>query len=80
MPSDYKDFVQISAAAGQVQPPVNSSPGVASSASAVAAYTTGTGVPGFNSIIAAQQVLAVTPFTYASPGNKSIGNPAGGGP
>lgn len=81
MSQDYKDYVFANGGIeGQVQPTVNSSPGVYSSAPAVTAYTTGTGVPGFNTIIAAEQVLAVTPFTYASPGSKSIGNPAGGGP
>lgn len=72
MAQEYKDYVFANGGIeGQVQPPVNSSPGVASSASAVAAYTTGTGVPGLNSLVAAEQVLAVTPFTYSSPNGKA---------
>jgi hypothetical protein len=69
--AEYKDYVFANGGIeGQVQPTVNSSPGVISSAAAVTAYTTGTGVPGFNSIIAAQQVLAVA-ANSSTPGGKA---------
>jgi hypothetical protein len=78
MPQEYKDYVFANGGIeGQVTPTNNVTPGALTTVSSVyiatptAAYTTGTGVPGFNSRIAAQQVLAVTPFTYSSPGGKA---------
>jgi hypothetical protein len=60
MPAEFKDANQLPAVGAQIQPTQNLSPGVISSAAAVSAYTTGTGVPGLNTNIQAEQVLAVT--------------------
>ena len=69
MPSDYHDFVQISAAAGQVFPTLNSSPGVISSAASGGTMTSGLQFPGTTSVIVAEQALAVAGPVYSSPGN-----------
>jgi hypothetical protein len=67
---DYKDYVFANGGIeGQVQPTLNSSPGVLSSAPAVSAMVTGFQVPGLNSIVAAEQVLAVT-AAQSHPGSR----------
>jgi hypothetical protein len=73
MPQDYKDYVVANGGIeGQVQPTVNSSPGVLSSAAAVTAQltTVSNPFPGINQAIT-NGVVAVTPFTYSSPGGKA---------
>lgn len=82
MAQEYKDYVFANGGIeGQVTPTNNVSPGVLTTVSSVyiatptPAYTTGTGVPGLNSLVAAEQVLAVTPFTYNSPGGHNVNGP-----
>ena len=66
MTQEYKDYVFANGGIeGQVTP-TYTSPGVLSTAATVAAYTTGTGVPGLNSIVAAEQVLAVSSAYFAA--------------
>lgn len=68
--AEYKDYVSANGGIeGQVQPTLNSSPGVLSSAASGGSMTTGYQFPGTTSIIAAQQVLAVAGPVYSSPGN-----------
>lgn len=74
MAQEYKDYVFANGGIeGQVTPTVNTSPGVLTTVSSAlyigtptAAYTTGTGVPGLNSIVAAEQVLAVASSYFAA--------------
>lgn len=70
MAQDYKDYVSANGGIeGQVQPTVNSSPGVISSAAAVTAQisTVSNPFPGINQAIT-NGVVAVTPFAYSAPG------------
>jgi hypothetical protein len=71
MPQDYKDatYSNNTGLNGQVTPTVYVPPGVISTAATVTAYTTGTGVPGLNSIVAAEQVLSVA-AGYNAPGSR----------
>jgi hypothetical protein len=71
MPQDFKDatYSANTGLNGQVTPTLYRSPGVISTAATVSAMVTGTGVPGFNSIIAAEQVLAVT-AAQSHPGSR----------
>lgn len=72
MGQDYKDYVFANGGIeGQVQPTVNSSPGVASSASAVTAQLTtqSNPFPGINAAITAG-VVAVTAVS-STPGGKA---------
>jgi hypothetical protein len=86
MPQDYKDasYSANTGLNGQVVPTVYLTPGVVSTAGVVAAYTTGVGTPGFNTVVDAEQVLNDPGVVYQSPGgvlNKTIGYmTTGGGP
>jgi hypothetical protein len=93
MPQDYKDYVSANGGIeGQVFPTVQTTPGVLSTANlaiSTAQLTTqvNPGVPahyGINSIVQAQQQLAVVGPIYNSPGgilNKQNGSVStGGGP
>lgn len=72
MPQDYQDatYSNNTGLNGQVTPKIYASPGVLSTAATVAAYTTGTGFPGTNSIIQAEQVLAVA-SSVSYPGSRT---------
>jgi hypothetical protein len=73
MPQDYKDatYSANTGLNGQVAPTLYLSPGENGvfATKAVSAMVTGTGVPGFNSIIAAEQVLAVA-AAQSHPGSR----------
>jgi hypothetical protein len=89
--SDYHDFVQLPAE-GQVTPTNYVQGGVLTTVSqpqyigtpTTAQLTTqvNPGVPsyGINSVVQAEQQLAVAPFTYNSPGSHNINSSASGGP
>jgi hypothetical protein len=84
--SDYHDFVQLPAE-GQVAPTFISQPGALTTgglAVVTAQLTTqvNPGVPsmGINSVVQTEQQLAVSPFTYNSPGSHNINSSASGGP
>jgi hypothetical protein len=61
---------------------LGNSPGVPLTVATVTAQLTTQTNPGtgLNSVVQAEQQLAVSGPNYASPGNQNIGNPAGGGP
>ena len=71
MPQDYQDatYSANTGLNGQVTPTLYRSPGVISTAASVSAMVTGAGVPGFNSTIRAEQVLAVT-AAQSHPGSR----------
>ncbi len=84
--SDYHDFVQLPAE-GQVTPTYISQPGALTTgglAVVTAQITTqvNPGLPsyGINSVVQTEQQLAVSPFTYNSPGSHNINSSASGGP
>ena len=91
MTSDYHDYVQLPAQ-GQVTPTNYVSPAVLTTVSqpqyigtlTTAQLTTqvNPGVPsyGINSVVQTEQQLAVSPFTYSSPGSHNINSSASGGP
>ena len=91
MTSEYKDYVQLPAQ-GQVTPTNYVQGGVLTTVSqpqyigtlTTAQLTTqvNPGVPsyGINSVVQTEQQLAVSPFTYSSPGSHTINSSASGGP